>query len=200
MSATAVDAQTRRRLDPDARRAQLVQAGLELIKERPFDQVGAAEVARAVGVTKGLVFHYFPSNRDLQVEIARAAAKELVAQLHTDPALPNDQRLAIGLEAFIEYIERNPESYVAVARGAGANDRLLEVYEECRRDIVGLIFDALGQSDPSPALRIGMRGWIAGVEEAVIQWLDGRPIPREELVDLLRRAGLALLEATVPQG
>ncbi len=200
MSAIAAETQTRRRLDPDFRRAQMVQAGLELIKERPFDQVGAAEVARAVGVTKGLVFHYFPSNKDLQVEIARAAAKELVAELVTDPALPKDQRLAVGLGAFIDYIERNPESYVAVARGAGANERLLEVYEECRRDIAHLILDALGQADPPPALRIGIRGWIAGVEEAVIQWLDGRPIPREELVELLRKAGLALLEATLPPG
>lgn len=199
MSSTAVDTGPRRRLDPGARRAQIVQAGLELIKELPFDQVGAAEVARAVGVTKGLVFHYFPSNRELQVEIARAAAKELVAELVTDPALPNDQRLAAGLEAFIDYIERNPDSYVAVARGAGANDQLLEVYEECRRDIVQLIFDALGLTDPPPALRIGMRGWIAGVEEAVIQWLDGRPIPREELIDLLRRAGLSMLDAVIPQ-
>jgi AcrR family transcriptional regulator len=199
MSSTAVDSGPGRRLDPGARRAQIVQAGLELIKERPFDQVGAAEVAKAVGVTKGLVFHYFASNKELQVEIARAAAKELVAQLHTDPALPNDQRLTIGLEAFIDYIERNPESYVAVARGAGANEQLLEVYEECRREIVQLIADALGQPEPSPALRIGLRGWIAGVEEAVIQWLDGRPIPREELIDLLRRAGLGMLDAVIPQ-
>jgi AcrR family transcriptional regulator len=200
MSATATDTFARRRLDPDARRAQMVQAGLDLIKDRPFDQVRAAEVAKAIGVTKGLVFHYFPSNKDLQVEIARAAAKELVAELVTDPALPNDQRLAAGLEAFIDYIERNPDSYVAVARGAGANGQLLEVYEECRRDIVQLIFDALGLTDPPPALRIGMRGWIAGVEEAVIQWLDGRPIPRVELIDLLRKAGVALLEAALPHG
>lgn len=199
MSGMVTETAARRRLDPGARRAQIVQAGLELLQERPFDEVGAAEVAQAVGITKGLVFHYFPSNRDLQVAIARAAAHELVAELVTDPNLPNDQRLAIGLDAFIGYIERNPDAYVAVARGAGANDQLLEVYEEARGRIVQLIFEALGLSDPPPAVRIGIRGWIAGVEEAVIQWLDGRPIPRSELVDLLRNAGLALLEAALPR-
>ena len=170
-----------------------------LIKERPFDQVGAAEVAGAVGVTKGLVFHYFASNRELQVAIARAAAAELLAELETDPALSNAERLAVGLDRFIAYIERNPESYVAVARGAGANEQLLDVYERCRRDIVQLILDALGQADPSPALRIGLRGWNAMVEEAVLNWLDqGRPIPREELIDLLQRAGVGLLEVVMP--
>jgi AcrR family transcriptional regulator len=199
VSSTALDTGPGRRLDPGARRAQIVQAGLELLKEGPFQEIGPAEVARAVGVSKALVFHYFPTNRDLQAAIAHAAARELVAQLATDPALPNDQRLTMGLEAFIDYIERQPDSYVAVARGAGANEQLLEVYEECRREIVQLIADALGQPEPSPALRIGLRGWIAGVEEAVIQWLDGRPIPREELIDLLRRAGLGMLDAVIPQ-
>jgi AcrR family transcriptional regulator len=199
VSASAVDARAPRRLDADARRAQLVQAGLDLLKVRPFDAVSAAEVASAVGVTKGLVFHYFPTQRDLQVAVAGAAADELVAALETDPALPNDQRLALGLDAFVGYIEQNPEAYVAVARGAGANDQLLEVYEQGRDRIARLIFDGLGLTDPPPALRIGIRGWIAGVEEAVIQWLDGRPIPRADLVELLRRAGLALLEATLPQ-
>ncbi|HEX9235856.1 MAG TPA: TetR/AcrR family transcriptional regulator, partial [Actinomycetota bacterium] len=171
----------RRRLEPDARRAQLVEAGLALLKAGPFEEVGPAEVAKAVGVSKALVFHYFASNRHLQVAIAQAAAQELVAELATDPRLPNDERLAIGLERFIDYIERQPDTYVAVARGAGANQQLLEVYEECRREIVQLIAEAVGQPDPSPMLRIGLRGWIAGVEEAALQWLDGKPIPRSDL-------------------
>jgi AcrR family transcriptional regulator len=199
MSIATTDPLTRRRLGPDERRAQLIQAGLDLIEQRPFDEVGAAEVAEAVGVTKGLVFHYFPSNKDLQVAIAKAAGDELLTALVTDPDLPNAERLTMGLEAFIDYIERNPESYVAIARGAGANEQLLDVYEYCRRNIVQLILDALGLTDPPPALVIGLRGWIAGVEEAVIQWLEGRPISRDELIDLLRKAGLALLDAALPQ-
>jgi AcrR family transcriptional regulator len=200
MSTSVIETGARKRLGADARRAQLIQAGLDLIEQRPFDEVGAAEVAEAVGVTKGLVFHYFPSNKDLQVAIAKAAADELVAELVTDPALPNAERLTAGLEAFIDYIERNPESYVSIARGAGANEELLDVYEHCRRNIVQLVLDALGLTDPPPALVIGLRGWIAGVEETVIQWLDGRPISRDELIDLLRKAGLALLDAALPQG
>jgi AcrR family transcriptional regulator len=199
MSTTAIDAGARKRLGPDERRAQLIQAGLDLIEQRPFDEIGAAEVAEVVGVTKGLVFHYFPSNKDLQVAIAKAAADELVAELVTDPTLPNAERLTAGLEAFIDYIERNPDSYVAIARGAGANEQLLDVYEHCRQNIVQLVLDALGLTDPPPALLIGLRGWIAGVEEAVIQWLDGRPISRDELIELLRKAGLALLDSVLPQ-
>src|SRR5436190_23947777 len=70
-----------RRLGPDARRAQLVGVGLALMKEMPFDEVTAEIVARAGGVSKGLVFHYFPTTRDLQVAILPAATAELLTDL-----------------------------------------------------------------------------------------------------------------------
>ena len=46
---------TSRRLGAEERREQLVQAGLGLIGEVPFDQLSADDVAKAVGVSKGLV-------------------------------------------------------------------------------------------------------------------------------------------------
>src|SRR5581483_9500068 len=89
-----------RHLGPDARRAQLVGVGLALMKEMPFDEVTAETVARAGGVSKALVFHYFPSTRDLQVAILRAAAGELLHQLDVGAGLPPDERLGVGLDAF----------------------------------------------------------------------------------------------------
>lgn len=58
-----------RRLDAEARREQLVAAGLDLVKRGPIDQLTADDVARAAGVSKGLVFHYFPTTRDLHVAL-----------------------------------------------------------------------------------------------------------------------------------
>src|SRR5438046_2932038 len=89
-----------RRLGPEARRAQLVGVGLALIKEMPFDEVTAEVVGRACGVSKGLVFHYFPTTRDLQVAILRAASAELLVDLDVGAGLPPDERLRVGLDAF----------------------------------------------------------------------------------------------------
>src|SRR5687767_12287942 len=82
-----------RRLDADARRRQLLEAGFQMIQTRPYSQVTADEVARAVGVSKGHVFHYFPTNRDLQVAVVRVAAAELLNRLNVDPDLPPEERL-----------------------------------------------------------------------------------------------------------
>lgn len=71
----------RRRLDGAARRDQLVEVGLTLARTTPFDQISADEVARIAGVSKGLVFHYFPTTRDLQVAVLRAGIRELMDDL-----------------------------------------------------------------------------------------------------------------------
>ncbi|HEY7938920.1 MAG TPA: hypothetical protein VID05_03750 [Acidimicrobiales bacterium] len=39
------------RLDADSRREQLLQAGLTLLRDTPFDQLSAVDVARAAGVS-----------------------------------------------------------------------------------------------------------------------------------------------------
>lgn len=182
-----------RRLGPEARRAQLVGVGLALMKEMPFDEVTAELVARAGGVSKGLVFHYFPTTRDLQVAILRAATAELLADLDVGAGLPPDQRLGAGLDAFVRYIEQQPASYQAVVRRAGSDERLLEVFEDTRRAVVDIIADALGVSELPAGLRLALRGWIAMVEECVLHWLDDRPVPREDLIEFLRRAALTML-------
>jgi AcrR family transcriptional regulator len=189
-----------RRLGPDARRAQLVGVGLTLMKEMPFDEVTAEVVARAGGVSKGLVFHYFPATRDLQVAILRAAAGELLAQLAVGADLPPDERLRVGLDAFVGYIEQQPASYQAVVRRAGSDERLLAVFEDTRSAVVDIVAGALGLSELPPALRLVIRGWIAMVEECVLHWLDDRAIPRQDLIEFLRRAAVTMLPDALALG
>ena len=182
-----------RRLGPDARRAQLVGVGLALMKDMPFDEVTAEIVARAGGVSKGLVFHYFPTTRDLQVAILRAAAAELLVDLDVGAGLPPDERLRVGLDAFVRFIEQQPASYQAVVRRAGSDERLLAVFEDTRAAVVDIVAATLGLSELPAGLRLVIRGWIAMVEECVLHWLDDKPVRREELVEFLRRAALTML-------
>jgi AcrR family transcriptional regulator len=182
-----------RRLGADARRSQLLQVGLDLLKSSPFDQVSPDLVARVAGVSKGLVFHYFPTKRDLHVAVLRAAAAELLAELDPDPAMAPEQRLRAGLDAFVDFIEQQPANYLAVSRSAGSDPALLAVFEDTRAAVVGIVARTLGLSAPPPGLRIAIRGWIAMVEEAILHWIEGRPIPREALVDFLQKAALTML-------
>jgi AcrR family transcriptional regulator len=55
----------RMRLSPDERRRHLLQAAGELMTRRGVDAVQFAEVAAAAGVTRQLVYRFFPSRQAL---------------------------------------------------------------------------------------------------------------------------------------
>ena len=75
------------RLSTDARREQLVALGIDIFSERPFDEVSIDDIAAAAGISKGLLYHYFPSKRDFYVAVVRHSADEMQAITDTDPAL-----------------------------------------------------------------------------------------------------------------
>ena len=179
-----------------------MQLGLDRIKERPFDQVLVDDVIRAAGISKGLLFHYFPTKRDYQVAVIQAAAAELLATLQPDPDLPVLEQLRQGIDAYIGYIEQQPASYTAIVRGAGSDHALLAVFEDTRDAIVDLIIDQV-TATPTPLLRLAVRGWIASVEETTILWLRDYPCERDLLLELFFRAALQLLplaEELAPAG
>jgi AcrR family transcriptional regulator len=182
-----------RRLGADERREQLVALGLEVLRTQPFDQLTADTVAQRAGVSKGLVFHYFPSTRDLHVAVLRAATSELVTSLDVDPEATPGERLRLGVAAYVAYIEAQPASYRALARGAGSDEQLLEVFEETRAEVVGIIERAAGFESLPPGLLLAARAWIALVEESVLHWLGHGSLSREDLIDFLHRAALTLL-------
>jgi AcrR family transcriptional regulator len=55
---------TRRRLSTGERREQLLSVGARLFSESPYDDVWIEQVAEIAGVSRGLLYHYFPTKRD----------------------------------------------------------------------------------------------------------------------------------------
>jgi AcrR family transcriptional regulator len=66
------------RLDVEERRKQLVALGIELFAERTYDDVSIDELAHAAGISKGLLYHYFPTKRDFYIATVKQAAQELL--------------------------------------------------------------------------------------------------------------------------
>src|SRR5690242_17748597 len=67
----SVDAGQRRRLEPDARRAQILSVAVRLFGERGYAGVSTGDVARGAGVARGLVNHYFGTKKELYLEVIR---------------------------------------------------------------------------------------------------------------------------------
>jgi AcrR family transcriptional regulator len=60
-----------RRLEPDARREQILVCAIRLFGDRPYPAVSTTDIAREAGVARGLINHYFGTKRDLYLEGGR---------------------------------------------------------------------------------------------------------------------------------
>lgn len=192
----AAPSTSRTRLGRDARRAQLVELGVEMLSTRPLEQVSVDDIAAAAGISRGLLFHYFASKREFLVAVVQAAADRLLAVTDPDPTLPLLDRLRAGLDGYIGFIEANRPAYVSLVRGAqGADVRLAGVFETTRAAIVQRILVQLEAPAPSPALHVAIRGWIGLVEESTLAWLaePAGAVSRDQLVTLLQDSLVDLL-------
>jgi AcrR family transcriptional regulator len=192
----------RTRLDPGARRAQLVALGLEMLSTRPLDQVAIDEIATQAGISRGLLFHYFPTKRDFHLAVVQAAADDLLARTAPDPGLPVDARLRASVEAFVAHVSENSEAYTSLVRGAAGGDPgLLAVFDATRAAFADRVVAGLGLPEPPPARTVlAIRGWVAFTEEVTIAWLaagGGEP-GRDAVVDLIDRALVAVVETAAP--
>jgi AcrR family transcriptional regulator len=183
----------RTRLDPEARRAQLVELGLQMLSTRPLDQVAIDDIAARAGISRGLLFHYFPTKRDFHVAVAQAAAHELLDRTAPDPRLPPMARLQASVEAFVGHVTDNRDAYVAFIRGSSGGDpQMLQVYEATRSAFTERVLDELGVA-VTPRLRAAVRGWVALTEEVTVDWLSRGELARDEVVELVDDALVALV-------
>jgi AcrR family transcriptional regulator len=187
----------RTRLDPDARRTQLVELGLKMLSTLPLDKVAIDDIAAEAGISRGLLFHYFPTKRDYHVAVARAAAQELLDRTDTLVGSTLGERLRANVEAFVDHLTENRDAYVAFIRGsAGGDPDLLAVYEDTRTAFTDRVLTGLGLAQrDEPRLRPAVRGWVAFTEEVTVDWLsrDRNALDRDGLVDLIDDALVALV-------
>jgi AcrR family transcriptional regulator len=183
-------ASRRARLSTDARREQLVALGIDIFSERPFDEVSIDDIAAAAGISKGLLYHYFPSKRDFYVAVIRSAADEMQALTEPDRELPPRERLAAALERYLEYVETHARGYATVLRaGIGSDPAVADIVEEVRGAMVARLLDDLpvtpAGGEPPVALRVAVRGWVGFVEAASLDWLEHGGLGRADLREML---------------
>jgi AcrR family transcriptional regulator len=179
----------RARLPIDERRAQLLKLGRKVFGERPYDTVSIDDLAARLGVSKGLLYHYFPSKKRFYLESLRAAAAELIERTAPRVLSATIEDLRLSLDAFIEYVEENAAGYRALMRsGVGHDPKVAAILEGVRRAMVDRVLTSLGMPEPPPLVRLALRGWIGFVEETSLDWAEHRDAPREALRELLVEA------------
>lgn len=189
-----------RRLENDERRSQLLAVGLDLFSSTSFDNVSIEEIAARVGISRGLLYHYFSSKRVFYVEVVRLAARDLLSRLGQGATASPGERLRTDLSAYLSFVTEHREGFETLLRGGIGNDReVQQVLDETRSAIVGHVLAGIGIVEPEPSLQVALHGWVGFVESASLRWLgvpeEGAPTV-DALVELFSRLLATTLEAT----
>ena len=141
-------------------------------------------------MSRGLLYHYFPSKRDFYVAVSKAASGEIRQLTRQDPTLPLDDQLRRGLDAFLRFAQEHPHGFLTAYRGSLAGDpQVRAIVEQGRQRQASRILSVLtGGGRPPPLPRLAVRGWLALTEDVTAQWLEAPKMPREAVCDLLVRA------------
>ncbi|MFH8841306.1 TetR/AcrR family transcriptional regulator [Streptomyces sp. NPDC017868] len=189
-----------RRLTVEERRGQLLAVALGLFAHRAPEDVSLDDVAEAAGVSRPLVYRYFPGGKQQLYEAAlRSNADALNRCFAEPPAGPPTERLGRVLDRYLAFVDEHGTGFSALLRGGSVAEtsRTSAIVDEVRRAAAEQILVHLGVERPGPRFGMLVRTWIAAVEAASLIWLDeGKQPSARELRDWLVDHLVALLAAT----
>jgi AcrR family transcriptional regulator len=170
----------------DERRRQLLELGAELFARHSIDELSMARIAREAGISKALLYHYFPSKHAFFVDALEQAADEVRRRTEPDPELPPAQALAQSLDAFLGWVEENGLAYRKLLASAASVPEVGALIDDVRERTAQRILAGLGATDGAPpAARAAVHGWLWFMDGAIADWLEHRDLERGELHGLL---------------
>ncbi|MEV7004674.1 TetR/AcrR family transcriptional regulator [Streptomyces sp. NPDC093982] len=189
-----------RRLSFDERRSQLLDASLRLFAQRTPEDVSLDDVAAAAGVSRPLVYRYFPGGKQQLYEAALTSAAEQLKQCFDEPREgAHLSRLARVLDRYLAFVDEHDIGFSALLQGGSVVEtaHTTTVVDGVRRAAVEHVLHHLNATEPGLRLRMTVRVWIAAVEAASLIWLDeGKQPPLDELQAWLVDQFTAVLAVT----
>ncbi|MCX6471400.1 MAG: TetR/AcrR family transcriptional regulator [Corynebacteriales bacterium] len=181
---------TRTRMTPEQRRDQLLDLGAELFASHPYDEVHIERVAELAGVSRGLLYHYFPGKREFFVAMLIREDAALLDETAPDPALTPVEQLRNGVDAFLDYCVRHEFGVRAVFRGAVSSDPEIVaiVANSIDRQVERILVATGGGNDPAPMLLVALRSWIYLLRAASYEMLSDKRVRTDDVMAMCMSA------------
>ncbi|MFD5050558.1 TetR/AcrR family transcriptional regulator [Streptomyces tendae] len=179
----------------EERRQQLIGVALDLFSRRSPDEVSIDEIASAAGISRPLVYHYFPGKLSLYEAALQRASDDLAARFVEPHQGPLGARLLRVMGRYFDFVDEHGPGFSALMRGGPAvgSSTTNALVDSVRQAAYVQILSHLDVTEPPARLELVVRSWISLAESTALLWLDGRRIPRAELESQLVHDFAALL-------
>jgi AcrR family transcriptional regulator len=200
---TTADGPRWRRLEPDARRDQILDCAVRLFGERPYAVVSTTDIAREAGVARGLLNHYFGTKRDLYLEVVRKMV--LLPGLADGVAStgPLALRVQRSVDWFLDTVGAHGKTFVAVTGAEGVGDDpeieqiLADADDVAARRVLETVGVAAGSADDEQQ-RAMVRAYGGLVKAAVREWVRHGTLDREQVQVLLSQVLITIVRDVLP--
>ncbi|GAB1330053.1 TetR/AcrR family transcriptional regulator [Streptomyces sennicomposti] len=161
----------------------MIGVALELFSRRSPDDVSIDEIAAAAGISRPLVYHYFPGKLSLYEAALKRASEDLAGRFMEPHEGPLGARLLRVMRRFFDFVDEHGPGFSALMRGGPAvgSTTTNALIDSVRQAAYEQILAHLQVQDPPARLEVVVRSWISLAESTALIWLDGRRIPRAEL-------------------
>jgi AcrR family transcriptional regulator len=186
---------TRRRLSAADRRSAILAAALEVFSEQGFHGASLEDVAARGGVSKALIYEHFDSKRELERALLEMHVHELLGRVTAaiTSADGEEERLRVGVDAFLAFVEERPVAWRLLFRNVGDPDiaeAFARLQDEVSRTIAALMVanaprrfrDA--EPDFEQATEMMAQQLTGAVQSLANWWDDHRVVPRERVLEM----------------
>lgn len=186
-----------RRLQPEQRRQQLLDAAIELYGTTPYERVSVDDITEAADVSRALFYRYFESPAQLFAAASRAAVDGLIPRLTvlSDGTPVEQARQNVG--EFLAFAEQHRSAVIALLRnGSAISPETGNVITEMRTGVVAHIKAVAGLTDVDTLTDLTLWCWMPVLEEATLQWLHEPTMDRATLADWITAQFFGMISAT----
>ena len=179
------------RLPRDERRAQLLNAALEVFTQAGYHSAPMDEIADRASVSKPVLYQHFPSKLDLYLAVLDLHIDSLLFDIQKAVASKTDNgdRVTATVAAYFDFINHEGEAFRLLFESDMAlepkvRERLSRMTYDCAAAFSAVISLETGMSkEVSMMLATGL---IGNVQSAARHWLErDQKITREEAVKLV---------------
>src|SRR6187551_540487 len=154
----------------------MLDAANELFAERGYEEVSVEDIARAAGVTRGLVHHYFGGRTEVYIALLKRLDSMREGSLRQPEGRSARARVEDTVARWLDWTEANRTIYLGtIAPGEDIGD------PDVRRVVAELVRRAVAQvaalhadiAEDSAQLRYALECWTGLNRVATRRWLRG---------------------------